>query len=149
MSTEIFNYREVEAAIDIALTTGEIIDRLSIDDSRELVRFIANQAKEFEAGLIHNFPEDAYMDEIEKFAQKVILEKYEGMAEGDIPPQAQTDFGLTYNQGKQVQEILHRHISCLRAGLGYAIEPDDGRELRKDISYISGLIKLFEKERAN
>lgn len=70
-----FTLRETQAAIDIALTAGEMLAAATIEteDSRELVDWIASAARRFEAefgcGLISgNASELDYTQAIEHFA---------------------------------------------------------------------------------
>lgn len=68
-------YKEVEAAIDIALMAGALIaaDCIEVEDSRELVRFIAQQTGEFERS---GYDTEDYIGEVDRFAMRVLKEKY-------------------------------------------------------------------------
>lgn len=56
------------------------------------------------------------------------------------------EFVLSYNEGKQVQEILNRYVSEeLQPMIDNDMLDDDGREdVQKDIDYIGELAKLFD-----
>jgi hypothetical protein len=58
------------------------------------------------------------------------------------------NFTLTYNQGKQVQEILQRYRSQLIDERSIVNQhspwPEQAAELTKDIEYIERLAKIFD-----
>jgi hypothetical protein len=63
-----------EARIDIAINAGAMIDgnQISVSDSRDLVEFIDDLAKDFE----RHFKPDGDSLEVDEFAQRKLLARY-------------------------------------------------------------------------
>ena len=55
-------------------------------------------------------------------------------------------FQLTYDRGKQIQEILHRYSNSIRESLAFneTFDIEDIEEMQKDIFYIEELAELFD-----
>jgi len=81
-----FTHGEMEAAIDIALHAGALIidSEIHVADSRELVQFVIDSAVDFEERFIAENDPESYMDEVEKFADRVLREKYGQTKESPI-----------------------------------------------------------------
>lgn len=58
----------------------------------------------------------------------------------------ESNFRLTYNNGKAIQEIPNRYLDESRNDLEayQSLELGEDRQTRKDIAYIKGLARLFD-----